>query len=84
MNSLNRSNTRKLLCGFWVIFEKWIKTGLSKLISVSTRDLGRINHLKEYDESEDSIKAWYVIDGCDTGQKRFLRRFVYLGSENAF
>ncbi|PLA81411.1 hypothetical protein CYR81_04005 [Enterococcus faecalis] len=67
IGTLNRSDTRKPTYFFWEIFENWIQTGLSKLISVSNRDLGRINHLKKYGESQ-AIR----MDGCDTEQKKVI------------
>lgn len=69
----------------FVLGSLWQKniTGLSKLMRVFNRDLGRINHLKKYGESESSIKVRYdrapcVIDGCDTYRKDTLWRSVFV------
>lgn len=46
-------------------------TGLSKLISVPNRGLGRINHLKKYGETEISLKSRYVWMGVAQDKKDF-------------
>lgn len=39
---------------------------------MSNRDLGRINHLKKYGESEDSIKSRHVLMGVAQNKKVYL------------